>query len=933
MLTATRRIFFFGADDLAGINAGKEIVGGKGASLQELSRAGLPVPPGFTISVDCCREFHAAGRRWPAGLEDELRQNLQRLERLTGRAFGQGRQPLLVSVRSGAAVSMPGMMDTLLNCGLHPALAEQLDPRDRDSFWTAYVAFVRFFGKTVAVISDAQFDAAEATALQQQHASGMARAELVATAFRALVQQQLGRPFPPTPWDALVASIEAVFDSWNSQRAIVYRKAHDIRGLHGTAVTVQSMFPSQVSGVAFTANPASAAEEVIIESSYGLGEAIVSGAVTPDRFVVDRPDLSIRDRHLGHKAHAMLPLGASSQSSLDPHAASLADEEILNVARLALQVEEHFGHPVDIEWALADGKLALLQSRGIRGLDVARDVEICRQAEIARLQSQAGSRRKVWVVHNLAETLPRPTPLTWDVMRRFTSGRGGYGLMYRDFGYQPSETVLRDGFLELIAGRIYLDPDRAAELFWSHLPLEYDLDQVLADPSVIETAPSKFQAAKADGTFFLRLPGVLWKMFRGSRAMRRARRGAAERFNREILPNYLADLDRARQVDLRQMTVNEVLGQLESLTIRILDQFGKESLKPGFFGGVARSSLEALLIQLFGPAQGQELCLQLTSGIDGDTTLEQNICLFRVGQNEETLLQFLQKFGHRAVNEMELAEPRWSEDPAYLEQLLAVYRRGQTPSPRMLHETKRQKRLEVEADLPRRLDEVGGSSFREQIQALAAEAQMLLPYREIGKHHLMQGYALLRAGLTELARRWDLGRDLFFLQHAELSQFEQQSAALKQLIAARKIRWQAARRLDHPAQIDSEQLADFGRPRVLQAAQQYSVVALAPGIVEGTVHVVDDPKQAGDLGGDAILVCSSTDPAWTALFVAIKGLIVERGGVLSHGAITARDFGLPAVALADATRLLQPGIRVRIDAERAEVTVIATAANENPTSG
>ena len=238
----TRSVFFFGDGQAEGHPDRKDILGGKGASLAAMTRAGLPVPPGFTIAAECCGQFLAAGGTWPDGLQQDVRDALDRLERAVGRTLGSGDDPLLVSVRSGAAVSMPGMMDTILNCPLSPA--------------------------------------------------GGAK----------------------DPWQVLLECIEAVFNSWNSPRALAYRRLRNIRGLDGTAVTVQAMFPSRVSGVAFTTNPNDPdADEIIIESSYGLGEAVVSGEVHPDNFVVDRKTLAVKSRLIRHKARIISAADDTSQ--------------------------------------------------------------------------------------------------------------------------------------------------------------------------------------------------------------------------------------------------------------------------------------------------------------------------------------------------------------------------------------------------------------------------------------------------------------------------------------------------------------------------------------------------------------------------------------------------------------------------------------------
>jgi len=920
MTEAARLIYFFGDDTCEGDPTRKDILGGKGASLAAMSCAELPVPPGFTISIPCCRYYHEHGGKWPDGLEGELKAYMARLEKSTGKRFGQGSDPLLVSVRSGAAQSMPGMMDTILNCGLHPALADRVP--DKAHFWAVYAQFIQQFAGTVAGIPIPSFDE---VAENLGEPAEFERA--LAEAYIELYQRESGRKFPVTAWDALCECVNAVFGSWDNERAHIYRKAHGLGNLEGTAVNVQSMFNSRVSGIAFTANPSNpTAEEIIIESSYGLGESIVSGNVTPDRFVLDCKSLEIKERVLGQKDHVMTGLEVGGgEGPLDPNASSLTDEQITEVGCLALKVEEYFGFAVDIEWGLAKGRFSLLQSRAVRGLDVARDVEVGRQEEIDRLKplvAESRNKSKVWIVHNLVETLEAPTPLTWDIIAGFMSGDGGFGQMYKDFGYRPSKRVCEEGFLELICGRIYADSDRTSELFWEGMPFEYDHQEVLADPRLLESAPTKFEADRADEKFLLRLPGTLYAMLRSSRVMKKARREAIRVFEEVELSWFRQYLSEKREQNLWELPTPELVAEIHDRIRRVLTDFGKESLKPGFFGGCARVELETKLTQLMDCIEGEKLTQLLTSGLAGDTTVEQNAMLFRVSQGKETMDAFLDRYGHRGVGEMELANPRWREDDAYLRQIVENQEIAEEHSPASLHKGNEERRKQAMRDLPDVLARWGGSSMREEIEELAAETQALLPYRETGKHYLMMGYELIRRAILELGGRWKLGDDVFFLHLDELSRFESDRERLVQEVARRKIRWQSARRLDLPDVINSEELDDLGLPREIEAASEMDALSLAAGVVTGTARIIFDPNEARNLGNDCILVCPSTDPGWTALFTTIKGLIVERGGVLSHGAITARDFSIPAVACPDTTQIIKDGAKVRVDGDRGHITII-----------
>lgn len=810
-----------------------DLLGGKGASLAAMSRAGFPVPPGFTISAACCEWAEQHGGEWPTGLAEQVRSAMSWLEEATGRGFGRGPKPLFVAVRSGAAVSMPGMMDTILNCGSDPAV---------------------------------------------------------------------------DPWDALCQAINAVFASWHSDRARAYRQHHDVRGVVGTAVNVQAMFASERSGVLFTANPNDpAANEMLIEASWGLGEAVVSGAVTPDIYMVDAATL---------RTKRIIP---GARPGTEP---ALTDSQISELAELGRRVESHFQTPSDIEWGIADRRVALLQTRRIRGLEILEDIERGRLEEIARLRRLAKDEPAVWVVHNLSETLSAPTPLTWDLVRWFMSAAGGYGQMYRRLGHRPQERQTGQGFLELIAGRVYVDPRRAAEFHFGRLPFDYDLDEVLRDRTAIDRPPTRFNLDRADSLFFFRWPGMLLGMIRSARRMKAVERTAAERFEKLALPQLEEFLKTASRVDLPKLSTPELLAELRRRRDFVLGEFAAESLLPGFFGGLAHERLRLLLAQLLGPEEGEQLAGQLTTGLANDITVEQNVRLFEVAAGRQSREQFLTRFGHRAANEMELSQPRWREDHDFVTRMIDRFRGSSGPSPHDRHAVQVEARKRAEDSLPTRLAQAGGSSFLERIVHDMRQAHELVPYRELGKFHLMRGYETLRAVLIELGRRWDLGRDVFFLHEVALAQYETDPDGWEAETSQHKLRWRSSQKLSLPDVIDSRQLDDFGKPRPVAANADHARLECRPiasGAARGTARIVFDPREVTDLGSDAILVCPSTDPGWTPLFVHAKGLIVERGGVLSHGAIIAREFGIPAVVLEAATQRIPNGANIELDANHGVV--------------
>ncbi len=872
-------IRFFGLGFTADAIPALDDVGGKGINLCKLTVAKFPVPPGFVVTTEAYRKFvseNNMGERVRALAESIDENNVEELERLSAK--------------------------------IRAIFAENPIPKVlEDEILAAYRCLRDAGGERVAVRSSATAeDLPEATFAGQQdtylNISGDA---------------------------SVLKHVKSCWGSLWTARAVAYRAKQEtpMDGL-AMAVVVQQMARAEAAGVMFTANPITgAADEIVINAAWGLGESIVGGNVTPDNIIVDKATGKIRTITVAEKTvMTSTTETGTEETQVDAsrrNARVLDDDAVARLAEIGRRIEQHYGTAQDIEWAvISGGQFAMLQARPIRGLDVLEDVQVARREEIERLRALAGARRQVWVTHNLGETLPAPTPLTWDIVREFMSGNGGFGRMYQDLGYQPSEQVCREGFLELIAGRIYADPARAAKLFWDGMPLCYDLDAVAKDPKVMDSAPAKFDPARADGKFLVSLPTLVCRMLKCSKNMKALRKIVVERFEKEVLPPYLEWVASRRRQDLGKLSTRELMAELRARIDRALNDFGGESLKPGFFGGIADASLRATLTQLMGEESGTQLALELTQGLEGDTTIEQGVALSHVALGRRTFESFLEAYGHRTVEEMELSRPRWREDSDYISQIMGVYRNPVAHAPEDLHRRNVERREKAEKHLPETLHRFSGSCFYEDVMTDLKDAQRMLPYRESGKHYLMMGYETIRLVIVELANRWNLGRDIFFLKMDELANYESRRAELAPVIAGRKLRWQSARRLEMAAVVDSLQLEELGLPKKYESANELHGDPIAAGIATGMARIVFDPTKAADLTTDYVLVCPSTDPGWTALFVHAKALIVERGGVLSHGAIVARDFGIPALVCPDATRRIPDRTMIRVDGNHGRINFL-----------
>jgi pyruvate, orthophosphate dikinase len=289
-----KRVYYFGNGKAEGRATMKELLGGKGANLADMTLVPLPVPPGFTITTETCYDYNALGQKLPKGLMDEVRTHMRRVESSTGKKFGNAKNPLLVSVRSGAAASMPGMMDTVLNIGLSDSVVEGLaalssNPRFA---YDSYRRLINMFGDTVMGVDHHHFEH-ELSALKNARGvqldtqlSADDLKELV-TRYKKVYRDHVGSDFPADPFVQLEHAIEAVFKSWMGERAIKYRELNDIRGLKGTAVNVQSMVYGNMgddcaTGVAFTRNPSTGENKFYGEFLVNAqGEDVVAGIRTP----------------------------------------------------------------------------------------------------------------------------------------------------------------------------------------------------------------------------------------------------------------------------------------------------------------------------------------------------------------------------------------------------------------------------------------------------------------------------------------------------------------------------------------------------------------------------------------------------------------------------------------------------------------------------
>ncbi|MBA0915491.1 MAG: pyruvate, phosphate dikinase [Nitrospira sp.] len=420
---ATKYVYYFGDGKAEGASNMKELLGGKGAGLAEMTNLGISVPPGFTVSTEACVEYYKNGKRYPPGMWDDALKSLKRIERSMGMGFGDPEHPLLVSVRSGARASMPGMMDTVLNVGLTTKTVEGLAAKTRNDRFAqdSYRRFVAMYGSIVMGVPREHFEEilkykkAEVGVAHETHLDARHLRELVAS-FKALVKEETKKEFPDEPLEQLRLAMNAVFSSWFGARAVTYRRLYGIPESWGTAINVVAMVFGNMgetsgTGVAFTRDPANGDKNFFGECLMNAqGEDVVAGIRTP------------------------LPLNALAKN---------VPEAYKELEHTYKKLEKYYRDMLDLEFTIQEGKLYMLQTRvgkrtGIAAVKIA--VDMVREGLISKKEA---------VQRIGPEQLSQYLYPIFDTKAESKSNRLGKGL--------PAGPGAA-------AGKIALTPDRAVEM-------------------------------------------------------------------------------------------------------------------------------------------------------------------------------------------------------------------------------------------------------------------------------------------------------------------------------------------------------------------------------------------------------------------------------------------------------------------------------------
>jgi pyruvate,water dikinase len=882
------------------------LAGGKGANLSRMARADFPVPPGFIITVEGYRSFVSANR-----LDAVI-------------------EPLLVDL----APTDPNALE-MASHRIRASFSAGILPQ---AIHTQIISAYREMGNSpVAVRSSATAeDLPEFSFAGQQD-----------TYLNILGEE---------------AFLAAVVNCWSSlwtARAIGYRLRNHINHLQvSLAVVVQCMVESEVSGVLFTANPLTGLRsELVIDAAFGLGEALVSGQVEPDQYIVDPFAGIIRQKKLGRKARSIhgQASGGTRADELDRSTLqALPDNIILQLTALAQRVAEIYRFPQDIEWAWAQGSLYLLQTRPITSLFPI--PETVNAGELKILNSFGG----------IQGILSPITPLGRETMMKiFAAGTALFG--YRHTA--RTQTVLHEAgerlwvnITPLVKNSVGRGLMRGA-LAWVDPAVEQILATLIDDPRFKPTRKGiSLHARSRLARFFSRLlinviPNMIAPVKR-----RESIRTIAERVLIDLRKRS-ADIkgDRGEILIQRAVLLDGMMHRLPTIFIRLVSTV---------VVGMAAWNL----LRLVNPYRSRpsspknedwnRWVTELTRGMPYNPTTEMDLALWDIARGarqdpdqrvlfetlqagqiadgyhsgqlprelQSSVRMFLERYGGRGLGEIDLGRTRWADDPTHVFEMLAGLVRISDPAvaPDAIFARSATAAENAIAEMRKLARSASGGWFRAHlVDFLSYRARNWLGMREYPKFFAVRMLAQIQHEILSSGKDYtaagllDQPDDLFYLNFDEIRSFARSEARdWHALISQRRESYQRElRRRQIPRLLLSDGRAFYEGIRSTKANAILGS-PVSPGSIKGRVRVVFDPSHANLQPGE-ILVCPGTDPSWTPLFLTASGLVMEVGGMMTHGAVVAREYGIPAVVgVHEATTQLQTGMWIQLDGSSGEIDIL-----------
>ncbi len=884
-------------------------VGGKGANLGEMTQAEFPIPPGFCVTTAAFEQFMASSgqtEKHYAALESITSEDLQPARKI-GRQIRAdlGSVPVPEAIAATIATAWQEQGQTQAYAVRSSATAEDLPDA---SFAGQQDTFLNVMGE-----------------------------------------------------EALLTAVRNCWISLFTDRAILYRiqNGFDHRQV-ALSVVVQQMVLPEVSGIMFTADPVTGERHIsTIDAGYGLGEALVAGLVSADLYKVDRRTYTITDIQVADKQLAIRPLpdGGTVEETISGAARTaqvLTESQVVHLAKIGDRIANHYGQPQDIEWALTNDEFTILQSRPITSLFPIPE-------EALRVEEATGELQIMFSFASVQGVMAPITPLGQDSIRHLFAKAGLMFDMNRDIHSQRVifssaerlwvnlTTVARHPIGRKLIGRglPMIDPNAATVM------------KLLEDDPRLspERGWFKLNTVRRVGRFFLPVMGRVIRAMRHPDARRDEYMREAQAYYQKVKAESEAVSTLAERMALFYGSDGIVANGFKFMIPRLL---------PPVVGGMASLVLLNKLAADLPPESPNVLIL--TRGLPHNVTTEMDLALWQTakmiqadegstavftrkaaatlaqeylaGRLPETaqtaVSQFMAQYGMRGLGEIDIGQPRWRENPTHIMQVLQSYL--QIKDPNMAPDVVFARgAAEAEATVESLATAVRRTKFgriKAKLVPLAARRlRALAGGREAPKFIIIRLFGIVRSGLLESGEELAVAGtiqqpdDLFYLTVDELNALAagEHRDWIKIISERREKQEQEMGRKLIPRLLMSDGRAFYegvGGETAVAADGTLVGSPVSPGVVEGIVHVVFDPHES-QLEPGEILVCPGTDPAWTPLFLAAGGLVMEVGGLMTHGSVVAREYGIPAVVgVSNVTTQLKTGQRIRVDGTAGTVEIL-----------
>jgi pyruvate,water dikinase len=836
------------------------LVGGKGANLGELSRIeGIRVPAGFCVTTDAFRRIMAEA----PSIDD-------RLDRLS-----------------------------------------RLNPDDRETIRTLS-AEIRRTLEGIAIPDDLAAAITRSLARLGEPAAyavrSSATAEDLPTASFAGQQDTYLNVVGPA---AILQHVSRCWASLFTERAVTYRlrNGFDHRNVHMAVVVQQMVFP-EAAGILFTADPVTSNRKVAsVEATFGLGEALVSGLVNADMYKVRDGEVVTKAVATKRLAIHASPAGGTQEEAIDPERQeqpALTDAQVVRLAQLGRRIEAHFGHPQDIEWCLVDDEFQVVQSRPITTLfpiPAAGDRENHVYISVGHQQMMTDPMKPLglsfWQM-----TTPRPM---------YVAG----GRLFVDVARDLASPAIRAGLLEAAGKSDPLIGDA----------LQTILERGDFIPSLPDEGPRGAPAGGAQAPIETDPAIVTDLMGRNQESIAALKRDIRTKSGSALFDFILADIQELKRILFDPRSHQVFMGAMEAtwwLNEQLQAWLGEKNAADTLTQSVPHnvtSEMGLALLDVADVIRPHSEVVAFLQHVEDEGFLDELAKLAGGREARDAIRAFLDMYGMRCVGEIDITRPRWSERPTTLVPvILGNIKNFEPGAGKQRFEQGRQEAWTKEQELLGRLRALpGGEQKAEEAKRMIDRVRTFIGYREYPKYGMVSRYFVYKQALLEEAGRLVQAHvlrekeDIFYLTFQELHDVVRTNHMDDQLIAQRKDAFRSYQALTPPRVLTSDGEVIAGAYRRDDVPTGALVgLPVSAGTIEGRARVILDMAEA-DLEPGDILVTAYTDPSWSPLFVAITGLVTEVGGLMTHGAVIAREYGLPAVVgVEHATRLIRNGQRIRV---------------------